>query len=71
MKKIFVAVAVVALFASCKKDYSCACTTSGNGSNITVTADLGKQKKSDAEDACNAGNATVGGFTTTCVLSEN
>jgi len=55
----FTAVAALALLAatilpSCKKDYTCECTTKLNGQVVgTTTADLGKQTKKDAEDACN------------------
>ena len=42
MKKVLLAVAVVAFFASCKKDYTCACTetstyTDGSGNPVTST----------------------------------
>jgi hypothetical protein len=71
MKKLIIAVAAVAFLASCKKDYTCECTTTGLGLTSTVSADLGKQSKSDAEDACSAKVGTpVTGFTTTCVAKE-
>lgn len=50
MKKVLVAVAVVAFFASCKKDYSCDCTILGT---TTKTA-IKDAKKKDATDACDA-----------------
>ena len=42
MKKVLLAVAVVAFFASCKKDYTCACTGTSitydlNGNLVTST----------------------------------
>ncbi len=40
MKKIILSVAVVALFASCKKDYTCTCNVSGfdnNGNPVSST----------------------------------
>ena len=38
MKKVLVAVALVAFFASCKKDYTCTCTYTGvNGTSYTTT----------------------------------
>jgi len=55
----FTAVAALALLAatvlpSCKKDYTCECTTKLNGQVVgTTTADLGKQTKKKAKDACN------------------
>lgn len=54
MKKVLVlsAVAMIAL-ASCKKDYTCECTTEFNGQTATSTAEIKDAKKSDAEDACN------------------
>lgn len=65
MKKV-TTFAVVALFgaltfSSCKKNYTCTCTvkvtdTSGGVStaviDTTIKYDLGKQKKSDAKNAC-------------------
>lgn len=75
MKKLFpiVAVAVVAtLFASCKKDYSCTCKTTDNGTVLsTTTVSLGKQTKKDAEAACSAKvTGSTGGSTITmsCTL---
>jgi hypothetical protein len=50
MKKIFAAVAIVALFASCKKDYSCDCTFAG----VTESTPIKDAKKADAEEACDA-----------------
>jgi len=50
MKKVLVAVAVVAFFASCKKDYTCDCTIGGT----TTKTPINDAKKSDATDACDA-----------------
>jgi hypothetical protein len=50
MKKVLVAVAVVAFFASCKKDYTCDCTTAG----VTESTPIKDAKKADAQDACDA-----------------
>jgi hypothetical protein len=58
MKKIapIVAIALLAVtFTSCKKKYSCDCTIAG----VTTKSDLGKQKKSDAETACNNADAAA------------
>lgn len=53
---LFAAVLMVAA-TSCKKDYTCECTVNAAGittsSSTTINA-----TKSDAEDACNAGDAT-------------
>jgi hypothetical protein len=72
MKKLVIAVAAVAFLASCKKDYVCECTTIiGGVSTITASVDLGKQSKSDAEDACSAQVGTpVVGSTKTCTAKE-
>ncbi len=59
MKKVLVAVAVVAFFASCKKDYSCTCPTILGGVNTTISVDYNDLKKSDADDqkaVCETGN---------------
>lgn len=73
MKKILT-ISAIALFGavllpSCKKDYTCVCTTSIPGANNTSTeVELGKLSKKDAEAACN-GKASVGGQTyMTCEL---
>ncbi len=75
MKKLFPVMAIAlgaALFTSCKKDYNCTCTTTDNGTVIgTSTVSLGKQKKSDAENACSAKASSSGGgttITTSCKL---
>ena len=72
MKKIapIAALALLAVaFTSCKKDYKCTCTTTMNGQTVnTTTIDLGKQKKSDAEAACSAKVANVGGASMSCTL---
>lgn len=72
MKKLIIAFAAVAFLASCKKDYVCECTEIiGGVPTITVSVDLGKQKKSDAEDACSAQVGTlVAGSTKTCTAKE-
>lgn len=58
MKKVLVlsAVAMIAL-ASCKKDYTCECTTEINGETLTSASEIKDAKKSDAEDACNEADA--------------
>lgn len=60
MKKVLVAVALVAFFASCKKDYVCTCSSPGETDELFPIKDA---KKSDAKDACNALNslAILGG----------
>ncbi|MBN8671846.1 MAG: hypothetical protein ACK4EY_15385 [Flavipsychrobacter sp.] len=71
MKKIapIAALALLAVsFTSCKKDYKCTCTMTVSGVSQTVSYDLGKQKKSDAESACSAKATSVAGITYTCKL---
>lgn len=52
MKKIapIVAIALGAMFTSCKKDYTCTCTMD----NVNYPITLKDVKKKDAKDACNA-----------------
>jgi hypothetical protein len=60
MKKVLLAVAVVAFFASCKKDYVCTCSSPGETDELFQIKDA---KKSDAKDACDTFNslAIIGG----------
>ncbi len=72
MKKLLiVAVVAVASLASCKKDYTCTCTTSAAGFTGTpqVTT-YPKAKKSAARANCLSSTETQGGvvYTTTCEL---
>jgi len=67
MKKVLLIAAVAGLsLVSCKKDYTCDCTTTStvymNGTATTGTptntsTDLGKMKKDDAVAKCNEGDA--------------
>ena len=68
MKKLFI-VAVVASFGmvSCKKDYTCECTTTSGNSSITGTSTVNATKK-DAKTACENGSTTNGSYTTTCKI---
>lgn len=56
MKKAIVALGCIAFFglASCKKDYTCTCTTPDplGGADVVVKNEIPKAKKSDAETAC-------------------
>lgn len=67
MKKVFFAAVAVLALASCKKDYTCECTTTGGGMNATVSATVNGSKK-DAKDACEKGSTTVGEVKTTCKI---
>lgn len=56
MKKVFALAAMAMLvLASCKKDFTCECTADTNGNGSTTTEyDFIDQKKSDAEEGCEA-----------------
>lgn len=71
--KFLGAFAIVAslAFTSCKKDYTCTCTTSVGSISNTKTYDLKNQNRVDANDACeryetDANNGGIG--TTSCHL---
>lgn len=61
---------VIAL-ASCKKDYTCECTSTSGSSSSTASTTI-NATKGDAKEACEAGSssATSGGstVTTTCEI---
>ena len=63
MKNLFIIAAVLVAFGatSCKKDYTCDCTYDLLGVSQTISYDLGKQSKKDAEAACDVYSVT--GFT--------
>jgi hypothetical protein len=73
MKKItLLAVAALAMtFASCKKDYTCECTSTTAGISATASTTINETKKK-ATDACEKGttSTTVLGITssTTCKI---
>jgi hypothetical protein len=54
---LFLLSASAAILPSCKKDYTCVCTVNGNE---VYRNDLGKQTRSDAEDACNRKSISFG-----------
>jgi hypothetical protein len=68
MKKI-IAIAALGVFtlASCKKDYTCECTSTVFGISSTVSSTI-KNTKKKAEEACTAGSTTANGATTTCKI---
>jgi len=72
MKKLTIlSIAVVALsLASCKKDYTCTCTTSGS-STASVTKILDVNKK-QAQANCVSGTTTAGSYSgsQTCTLAK-
>lgn len=70
MKKVILSVAVFGALAlvSCKKDYTCECTTSdGSTTTGTVSTTITDTKKK-ATDACEAMSATAGTLSTTCKI---
>ncbi|MEZ5172776.1 MAG: hypothetical protein R2850_04545 [Bacteroidia bacterium] len=58
MKKVLFAAAVLALFASCKKDYTCTCTAYDQ-TIVTDYNNLSKGEASDGEDKCNESGLCV------------
>jgi hypothetical protein len=60
MKKLFSLLAIVALFAACKKDFTCECTILGQTVSQTFT-DVKKSEAQDSCDAASAGAALLGG----------
>lgn len=69
MKKVLLVAAVVVVgLASCKKDYTCTCTTTGNGVTASVSSTT-KATKKDAKSSCESGSKTANGYTTTCSIN--
>jgi len=66
MKKIITIIfglSCIALLNSCKKNYTCECTSSAGGSSTTGTFEIRDTKK-NAQDACSAkASASAGGAT--------
>ena len=68
---IVVLLAGLATFTSCKKNYTCTCTTVVGAASVKVTHDIGNAYFSDAKKSCNnyqdqANKSLPGG--TTCGL---
>ena len=65
------ALLVLVAFSSCKKDYTCECTTSdGQGGNYASSVTIHTTKK-DADNACSGKATSTGGgstISTTCKL---
>jgi hypothetical protein len=68
MKK-FIAIAALGVLtlASCKKDYTCTCTSTSGGLTASVSTTINDTKK-NAEDTCSAKSASAGGASTTCAI---
>jgi len=75
MKKVVLGVAALSFLAlvSCKKDYTCECTSTGSGFSGSSSVTINDTKK-NAEEACeaSASSASAGGssVTTTCELKD-
>ncbi len=66
MKKIILLSGLTILtLASCKKDWTCECTSSIGGSSSTT---IGDKTKSDAKAECDNGDASALGVTVDCEL---
>ncbi|HEY9178731.1 MAG TPA: hypothetical protein VIN07_13625 [Flavipsychrobacter sp.] len=70
MKK-FAPIAAIALFAvaftSCKKEWTCECSTTMNGTTTTVSGKTTKMTKKDAKAACEK-DTNVGGVQVSCKI---
>ena len=68
MKKLFI-VAVVASFGmvSCKKDYTCECTTTSGGQTSKTTSTI-KAKKDDAKKTCESASISSGSSSISCKI---
>lgn len=70
MKKvIFIAIVAVASLASCKKDHTCTCSSSGSSTATVIT--YTKCKKGDARSQCLSSTTTAGGtaYIRTCTFN--
>lgn len=71
MKKLvlfsFATLLVASTFTSCKKDYTCECSTTYNGVTTTASGTV-NGTKSDAKEACEKGTSSAGGITVTCAI---
>lgn len=65
MKKIMILCVGLIAFSSCKKDWTCTCTSSIGGSSSTTIQDM---TKSDAKAECDGGDASALGVTVDCEL---
>lgn len=70
MKK-FAPIAAIALFAvaftSCKKEWTCECSTTMNGTTTTASAKTAKVSKADAKAACEK-ETNVAGVQVSCKI---
>ncbi len=74
-KKVIFSLVAVGFLAltSCKKDFTCECTTSSMGISNTVQTTI-NDTKSNAEESCESGSGTVTNMgveaTTTCKIVD-
>ncbi len=73
MKKlsfVFALAFVAAIAFSCKKDYTCDCSYTADDQTVTASVEFVDAKKADAEEACDAYQATLAilGTGATCEL---
>ncbi len=65
MKKVLLIAAVAGMaMVSCKKDYTCECTTKDNGTVMGTSSVTIKDTKKNADEACSGKASTTGGGTT-------
>lgn len=68
MKKVlFLGAFAVLGLASCKKDYTCECTSTTMGITTTSSTTI-KAKKDDAKTTCEKGSVSNGISTITCAI---
>ncbi len=70
MKKgiiLIAAIAVAGIFSSCKKDYTCTCSTTSGSYTVSASTTL-HDTKSNAKTACEKGTSTYSGVTVTCEI---
>ena len=68
MKKVILSLVVVAaLSTACKKNYTCKCTITDGTTTTTSTTTI-DNTKSKATTACNGGNSSSNGVTSTCTI---
>lgn len=65
MKKLMILGVGLLALASCKKDWTCTCTSSIGGSESSTISDM---TKSDAKVECDNGDASALGVTFDCEL---
>ncbi len=71
MKKVLLAAVILGglSLVSCKKDYTCTCTTTDDGEVFAESSTTINATKGDAEDACNT-ETSSGDFKTVCEIED-